>query len=326
MTGMATPSQEFSEDSTLAEITEALESLPDEINEFALEEQEESQPPAETRRSGSDLTRLYLDDLAKSKPLSAEEEKIYGRLARQGDVVARQKMIECNLRLVVTLARRYRHRGLPFLDIIEEGNLGLIRAVEKFDPERGFRFSTYAAWWIRQNIERALINQGRTVRLPIHVARQVSTCLRAYRQLAVQLSKEPHINEVATLLGNSAAKVDRLRVMNELIGSLDAPLKNDPELTMGDCITAESVSVTEYLQNAHVLLAVDHWLDQLSDRQREIVIRRFGLHEHDPETLESIAHTMHLTRERIRQLQAEALRHLARIVENQGYTVDALLD
>ncbi len=324
---MPNPSQEFPEDSNLAEITAALDDLGNEAGGLAPEDRPEGLAPAALHRPGFDTTRLYLDDLAKSKLLTAEEEKTYGRLARKGDEEARQKMIVSNLRLVVTLARRYRHRGLPFLDIIEEGNLGLIRAVEKFDPERGFRFSTYAAWWIRQNIERALINQGRTVRLPIHVARQINTCLKAYRQLAVQLAKEPRIDEVATLLGNSSARVDRLRVMNELIGSLDAPMKNDPELTLGDCITGDkTLPVVEHLQNAHILLAVDRWLDLLNERQRDIVIRRFGLHEHDPETLESIAHTMHLTRERIRQLQAEALQHLARIIENQGYTAEALLD
>ena len=328
MTDIPEPSQDFSEEPHLAEIAEALEDLSEEPTETSEDAEEDISPTTgEPRRTGFDMMRIYLDDLAKSQPLSADEEKFYGRLVRQGDGAARQKMIECNLRLVVTLARRYRHRGLPLLDIIEEGNLGLIRAVEKFDPERGFRFSTYAAWWIRQNIERALINQGRTVRLPIHVARQVSTCLKAYRKLAVQLSKEPRINEVASLIGNSAARIDRLRVMNEVISSLDAPLKNDPDLTLGECITGEAeLPVIEHLQNAHVLLAVDHWLDQLKDRQREIVIRRFGLHEHDPETLESIAHSMQLTRERIRQLQAEALRHLAKILKDQGYTVEALLD
>ncbi|GAB6047717.1 RNA polymerase sigma factor RpoS [Methyloparacoccus murrellii] len=274
-----------------------------------------------------DPTRLYLKEMGRAPLLNADEEKHYSRLARRGDLAARQRLIECNLRLVVTLARHYQNRGLPLLDLIEEGNLGLIHAVEKFDPERGFRFSTYATWWIRQNIERALLNQSRTVRLPIHVARQISLCLRAYRQLTTELAREPRNADIAERLHESPAKIDRLMSLYELPGSLDAPLKADPDLTLGDCLPdSQAMPVAERLQQAAMAAIVDRWLAQLPDRQRDIVIRRYGLHEQDTETLDAIAHSLKLTRERVRQLQVEALKRLGHILEKQGYTLEALLD
>jgi RNA polymerase nonessential primary-like sigma factor len=283
--------------------------------------------PADDTSAEYDAQRLYLRDMAKSRLLNAEQEQYYGRLVRQGDTAARQIMIESNLRLVVTLAGHYRNRGLPFLDLIEEGNLGLIHAIEKFDPERGFRFSTYAAWWIRQTIERALINQGRTVRLPIHIVRQISLYLRAYRQLSCKMPREPHAADIATWLGESPFLVDRMLTLCEQPGSLDEPLKIDPDMTMGDYLpSANSTSLPDLLQETAIVSTIDSWLNLLDGRQREIIIRRYGLHDRDPETLEKIAQSLKLTRERIRQLQVAALKHLGKILRNQGYTAEALLD
>ncbi len=283
--------------------------------------------PADDTSAEYDAQRLYLRDMAKSQLLNAEQEQYYGRLVRQGDTAARQIMIESNLRLVVTLAGHYRNRGLPFLDLIEEGNLGLIHAIEKFDPERGFRFSTYAAWWIRQTIERALINQGRTVRLPIHIVRQISLYLRAYRQLSCKMPREPRAADIATWLGESPFLVDRMLTLCEQPGSLDEPLKIDPDMTMGDYLpSANSTSLPDLLQETAIVSTIDSWLNLLDGRQREIIIRRYGLHDRDPETLEKIAQSLKLTRERIRQMQVAALKHLGKILRNQGYTAEALLD
>jgi RNA polymerase nonessential primary-like sigma factor len=283
--------------------------------------------PADDTSAEYDAQRLYLRDMAKSQLLNAEQEQYYGRLVRQGDTAARQIMIESNLRLVVTLAGHYRNRGLPFLDLIEEGNLGLIHAIEKFDPERGFRFSTYAAWWIRQTIERALINQGRTVRLPIHIVRQISLYLRAYRQLSCKMPREPRAADIATWLGESPFLVDRMLTLCEQPGSLDEPLKIDPDMTMGDYLpSANSTSLPDLLQETAIVSTIDSWLNLLDGRQQEIIIRRYGLHDRDPETLEKIARSLKLTRERIRQLQVAALKHLGQILRNQGYTAEALLD
>lgn len=287
----------------------------------------EEATPAGDPRVEYDAQRLYLRDMAKSRLLDAEQERHYGRLVRQGDTAARQIMIESNLRLVVTLAGHYRNRGLPFLDLIEEGNLGLIHAIEKFDPERGFRFSTYAAWWIRQTIERALINQGRIVRLPIHIVRQISRYLRAYRQLSCKMPREPRSADIATWLGESPFLVDRMLTLCEQPASLDEPLKIDPDLTMADCLpAANSTTLPDLLQDTAIISTIDSWLNLLDERQREIIIRRYGLHDRDPETLEKIAQSLKLTRERIRQLQIAALKQLGQILRNQGYTAEALLD
>lgn len=287
----------------------------------------EAVTPAEDPREAYDAQRLYLRDIAKSRLLNAEQEQYFGRLARQGDAAARQIMIESNLRLVVALAGHYRNRGLPFLDLIEEGNLGLIHAIEKFEPERGFRFSTYAAWWIRQTIERALINQGRTVRLPIHIVRQISLYLRAYRQLSCTMPREPRAVDIATWLGESPFLVDRMLTLCEQPASLDEPLKIDPDMTAADCLpSANSVTLPDLLQETAIVSTIDSWLNLLDGRQREIIIRRYGLHDRDPETLEKIAQSLKLTRERIRQLQVAALKHLGQILRNQGYTAEALLD
>lgn len=274
-----------------------------------------------------DAEHIYLRELGKAKLLNADQEKHYGRLARQGDESARQIMIKSNLRLVVSLASRYRNRGLPLLDLIEEGNLGLIHAVEKFDPERGFRFSTYAIWWIRQSIERAIINQGRTIRLPTHVVRRISLYLRAYRQLSCRMPRDPTAADVARWLGVTPTLVDRMLTLAEPTESLDIPLRSDPETTLADCLQATgTLTAAEQIQLHETQATIDQWLDLLSDRQKHIVIRRYGLHDHDPETLEKIAGSLRLTRERIRQLQLDALKRLGEILRDQGYSADALLD
>ena len=272
-----------------------------------------------------DATRLYLNEIGYSPLLTAEEEKYYSRLALKGDMAARQKMIECNLRLVVKIARRYLNRGLALLDLIEEGNLGLIRAVEKFDPERGFRFSTYATWWIRQTIERAIMNQTRTIRLPIHVVKEINIYLRAARHLAQTLDHEPSAEEIAEMLDKPIAEVKRMLGLNERIASVDTPMGHDADNPLLDAIPDENnVDPVILLQDDDVKANLDKWLAQLSDKQREVVERRFGLHGYDVSTLEEVGNTIGVTRERVRQIQLEALKKLRDILEKEGFSVEAL--
>ncbi len=272
-----------------------------------------------------DATRLYLNEIGYSPLLTAEEEKYYSRLALKGDMAARQKMIECNLRLVVKIARRYLNRGLALLDLIEEGNLGLIRAVEKFDPERGFRFSTYATWWIRQTIERAIMNQTRTIRLPIHVVKEINIYLRAARHLAQTLDHEPSAEEIAEMLDKPIEEVKRMLGLNERIASVDTPMGHDADNPLLDAIPDENnVDPVILLQDDDVKANLDKWLAQLSDKQREVVERRFGLHGYDVSTLEEVGNTIGVTRERVRQIQIEALKKLRDILEKEGFSVEAL--
>ena len=272
-----------------------------------------------------DPTQLYLNEIGYSPLLTADEEKHYARLARKGDQLGRQRMIESNLRLVVKISRRYINRGLTLLDLIEEGNLGLIRAVEKFDPERGFRFSTYATWWIRQTIERAIMNQTRTIRLPIHVVKELNVYLRAARELTQKLDHEPTAEEIAELLDKPAADVKRLLGLNERVGSVDTPVGPDSEKAVVDTIADAQVSdPSQLLQDSDIKDSIAAWLEELSEKQREVVSRRFGLRGYESSTLEEVGREIGLTRERVRQIQVEALKRLRTIMETQGLSGDSL--
>jgi RNA polymerase nonessential primary-like sigma factor len=279
-----------------------------------------------TASDSHDPTRLYLSEIGASRLLTAEEEVHYARLAQKGDEQARKHMIESNLRLVVKIARRYMNRGLAFLDLIEEGNLGLIRAVEKFDPERGFRFSTYATWWIRQTIERAIMNQTRTIRLPIHIVKEINVYLRAARGLAHQLDHEPSAEEIAALLDKPIEDVERMLGLNERVSSADINIMSDSGKTLLDTIPdTNTQDPTEVLQENDVHSNIDEWLGQLNEKQREVVERRFGLHGHSVSTLEEVGREIGVTRERVRQIQMDALKRLKTILEAEGFSIEALL-
>ncbi|HEY9148926.1 MAG TPA: RNA polymerase sigma factor RpoS [Gammaproteobacteria bacterium] len=294
-------------------------------------DEESAEPEKQAFEAGAipdgqlDATRLYLSEIGFSPLLTAEEEVYFSRLAQKGDESGRKRMIESNLRLVVKIARRYLNRGLALLDLIEEGNLGLIRAVEKFDPERGFRFSTYATWWIRQTIERAIMNQTRTIRLPIHVVKEINVYQRAARHLAQSLDHEPMPEEIAELLDKPIEDVKRMMGLNERVTSVDVPLGRDADKSLLDAIPDENnIDPSDLLQDEDIRNNIDLWLNKLSDKQREVVERRFGLHGYDVSTLEEVGAEIGVTRERVRQIQIEALKRLREILEGQGYGGDAL--
>ena len=280
--------------------------------------------PRKTEKS-LDATQLYLNEIGYSPLLSADEEKYYARLARSGDEAGRKRMIESNLRLVVKISRRYINRGLTLLDLIEEGNLGLIRAVEKFDPDLGFRFSTYATWWIRQTIERAIMNQTRTIRLPIHVVKELNIYLRAARELTQKLDHEPAAEEIADLLDRPVADVKRMLGLNERVISINTPIGPDSDSSMVDMIAdVEDCDPSLLLQDTDIKDNIALWLEELSEKQREVVSRRFGLRGFESSTLEEVGREIGLTRERVRQIQVEALKRLRVIMENQGLSGDSL--
>jgi RNA polymerase nonessential primary-like sigma factor len=273
-----------------------------------------------------DATRIYLSEIGFSPLLTAEQEVDYARRIAKGDEDARKRMIESNLRLVVKIARRYLNRGLALLDLIEEGNLGLIRAVEKFDPERGFRFSTYATWWIRQTIERAIMNQTRTIRLPIHVVKEINIYLRAARHLSQTLDHEPSPEEIAHMLDKPIEDVKRMLGLNERVTSVDVPLGRDSDKSILDAIPDEhNVDPSVLLQDQDIQACLDLWLAQLNDKQREVVEYRFGLHGREVATLEEVGNELGVTRERVRQIQLEALKRLREIMEREGYSVENIL-
>ncbi|MCC8375259.1 MULTISPECIES: RNA polymerase sigma factor RpoS [Photorhabdus] len=272
-----------------------------------------------------DATQLYLGEIGFSPLLTAEEEVFFARRALRGDVLARQRMIESNLRLVVKISRRYSNRGLALLDLIEEGNLGLIRAVEKFDPERGFRFSTYATWWIRQTIERAIMNQTRTIRLPIHIVKELNVYLRTARELAHKLDHEPSPEEIAEQLDKPVDDVSRMLRLNERIISVDTPISSDSDKALLDVLSDENESGPEgTTQEDDMKKSIVKWLFELNSKQREVLARRFGLLGYEAETLEDVGKEIGLTRERVRQIQVEGLRRLKDIMQTQGLNIEAL--
>ncbi|MEJ2764071.1 RNA polymerase sigma factor RpoS [Photobacterium sp. MCCC 1A19761] len=274
-----------------------------------------------------DATQLYLGEIGFSPLLTAEEEVLYARRALRGDEVARKRMIESNLRLVVKISRRYSNRGLALLDLVEEGNLGLIRAVEKFDPERGFRFSTYATWWIRQTIERAIMNQTRTIRLPIHVVKELNVYLRTARELAQKLDHEPTAEDIALKLDKSVDDVNRMLRLNERVGSVDNPIGGDSEKALLDIIPDEKSGGPETsTQDDDIKASIVTWLQELNPKQREVLARRFGLLGYEASTLEDVGREIGLTRERVRQIQVEGLRRLRDMLTHQGLNIESLFN
>ena len=272
-----------------------------------------------------DATQLYLNEIGFSPLLTPEEEVHFARMARRGEEAGRKRMIESNLRLVVKIARRYVNRGLSLLDLIEEGNLGLIRAVEKFDPERGFRFSTYATWWIRQTIERAIMNQTRTIRLPSHVVKELNVYLRAARELTQKLDHQPTAEEIADLLDKPVQDVKRMLGLNERVASVDTPLGPESDKSLLDTIPDTHVSdPADLLQDDDMRASIGEWLFELTEKQREVVARRFGLRGYETSTLEEVGREIGLTRERVRQIQVEALKRLRDILEKQGLNSESV--
>jgi RNA polymerase nonessential primary-like sigma factor len=281
----------------------------------------------------ADSLALYLRGVRRTELFSAEEELQAATRARAGDFAARQSMIEHNLRLVISIAKGYMGRGVPMADLIEEGNLGLMHAIDKFEPERGFRFSTYATWWIRQSVDRALMYQGRAVRLPVNVVREVQQVLRARRALendAELVARRPEgirAEDIGALLGRPAHEIVDLLAMAEAPRSLDASLSSDgEEHTLGDdLVDHQSPSPDEVTQGHEVDQLLDTWVATLSGREREVLEGRFGLHGREPETLEVLSERMGLTRERVRQMQNEALFKLKRYISRRGIKPEFLL-
>lgn len=277
--------------------------------------------PAKETKKSFDPTYMYLREIGFSPLLSAEDEVKYGRLARKGDAAARHKMIVSNLRLVVKIARRYYNRGMEFSDLIEEGNLGLLRAVEKFDPERGFRFSTYATWWIRQTIERAIMNQTRTIRLPIHVLRELNTYLTAARELMKTQDHEPTHQEIADALDKSIDDVKNMLELNERMVSLDSQIssENSTGRSLSDSLAdKDATDPEEALAKQRLHEALEECLNELNEKQREVICRRFGLGGYERQTLEEVGEAVGLTRERVRQIQMSGLKVLREILSKRG--------
>jgi len=270
---------------------------------------------------GEDAIKSYMRDIRKSKLLTAEDEKTLADQVALGNAAARNRMIESNLRLVVKIAKRYSNRGLPFLDLIEEGNMGLIKAVERFKTDKGCRFSTYATWWIRQSIERALVNQSRTIRLPVHVAEQVSKMFKVTKELLHYKSEEPSTQEIAELMGVEQADVERLQQLIRKTYSIEHPLGEEGNYTLMDTIEDPyTPGPAELLENIDKYEYVQKWLKSLKKKEAEILQYRFGLNDCEPETLDTIGRRYGVTRERIRQIEAKSLDKLRKIMQEELHT------
>lgn len=274
-------------------------------------EEEEKDSADDYEDFSMDAIKLYLKDIQKSNLLTAEEERALARRIDDGDMEARDQMIVSNLRLVVKIAKRYMNRGLPFLDLIEEGNLGLIKAVERFKLSKECRFSTYATWWIRQSIERALVNQSRTIRLPVHVSDDINKLIKISRELIRVYNREPQVKEVAEAMGVEPAYVRRLMVLLKKTYSIEHPLGEGNDYSLIDTIEDTSIvnplELTEWLNKYRI---ISELLATLNDNEKEIIALRFGLDDRDPKTLDTIGRQFGVTRERIRQIEAKSLNKL----------------
>jgi RNA polymerase sigma factor (sigma-70 family) len=280
------------------------------------EEAADEKLPLEELESYDDAIKIYLRDIQRTPLLNAESEKELARRIEKGDKAARDKMIESNLRLVVKIAKRYINRGLPFLDLIEEGNLGLIKAVERFSLAKECRFSTYATWWIRQAIERSLVNQSRTIRLPVHVSDDINRMLKATRALSQTLQREPSVQEVADAMKAKVAYTRRLMTLLRRTCSMETPIGDGNDYFLIDTIEDSSlVSPSELLENVNRYEMINRFFDELTESEQKILTLRFGLDDKEPQTLDTIGQSFGVTRERIRQIESKCLEKLRKLSE-----------
>jgi len=278
------------------------------------------------RSEGLDTLKSYLREVRRSTLLTFKQEQQLGKRVMAGDEQARQQMIESNLRLVISIGKRYMHRGFPFSDIVEEGNLGLIKAVEKFNYKRGFRFSTYASWWIRQYIERAIINQGKLVRLPVHVVERLNRYLNRVEQLVQELGREPRAAEVAAKMKTSEDEVLDLKQLVRTTCSLDSPLNDRTDTFLRDVIEDPvGLSPDETADGVRRRTELMAWVRELPEKEQTVIVSRFGLDGDEAKTLEEIGRTMGLTRERVRQIEMAALVRLRNTIERKTMTQADLL-
>ncbi len=278
------------------------------------------------RSEGLDTLKSYLREVRRSTLLSFKQEQQLGKLVMAGDERARQQMIESNLRLVISIGKRYMHRGFPFSDIVEEGNLGLIKAVEKFNYKRGFRFSTYASWWIRQYIERAIINQGKLVRLPVHVVERLNRYLGRVEQLVQELGREPRADEVAAKMKTSEEEVLDLKQLVRTTCSLDSPINDRTDTFLRDVIEDPlCLSADETADGVRRRAELMGWVKELPEKEQTVIVSRFGLDGDEAKTLEEIGRAMGLTRERVRQIEMAALVRLRNTIERKMMTRADLL-
>ncbi len=310
---------EFSQDEQSGSIDGFLESEPDALQLEEVEEEEvEEEIIVPDSEHYDDAIKLYLREIQRTKLLTADEEKDLANRIAAGEKSARDKMIESNLRLVVKIAKRYINRGLPFLDLIEEGNMGLIKAVERFKLSKECRFSTYATWWIRQSIERALVNQSRTIRLPVHVSDDINKMLRITRELVQKLNREPSVKEVASEMNVNPSYVRKLMILLKKTFSIERPMGENNDYFLLDTIEDTStVSPAELLEEINRYELVSAWFETLSDSEKKILTLRFGLNDEEPQTLDTIGRSFGVTRERIRQIEAKSLEKLKKIVDSQ---------
>jgi RNA polymerase primary sigma factor len=307
-------------DDQLEQSDDFVEPPPSELIDYDDEQEEDIKAPEVEHFD--DAIKLYLREIQKTRLLSADEEKALASRIASGDKAARDRMIESNLRLVVKIAKRYINRGLPFLDLIEEGNMGLIKAVERFKLSKECRFSTYATWWIRQSIERALVNQSRTIRLPVHVSDDINKMLRVSRELLQKLNREPTVKEVATGMGATTAYVRRLMILLKKTYSIERPMGENNDYFLIDTIEDTStISPAELLEDINKYEIVSSWFETLTDSEKRILTLRFGLDDKDPQTLDTIGRSFGVTRERIRQIEAKSLEKLRRIVESSSVPI-----
>jgi len=317
------PDFEEKGDSETEEDLEGFSEIDLEEEDSEEEQTEEKDYSVDDEPATADAIKIYLKDIQKSQLLTAEDEReLAGRIA-QGDESARQRMIESNLRLVVKIAKRYMNRGLPFLDLIEEGNVGLIKAVEKFKVSKGCRFSTYATWWIRQSIERALVNQSRTIRLPVHVADDINKLVKISRELLQRLKRDPTDDEIAEAMGADAAYVRRMMVLVKKTYSIEHPMGDNEDYSLIDTLEDKNlINPENQIEDLDRYAHVQNWMDELSENEREILAMRFGLNDREPQTLDTIGQMFGVTRERIRQIEAKSLTKLRKTLADQQLNDD----